>query len=788
MFKLHQCKHRALICQLLTKKRQPRHSAESAMLALLSLTRMPERRIKQDIPPLRGLISRMQQPWASLTRAFSAIILWSCRPAWLVCLIFCLAASSVPSQTQKEESQRSQVPTYQVESNLVVVDVIVRDKKGNPVRDLTREDFKAYEDNVPQEIVTFSREDIPVGPVPETASGGTSETTPAKIVNLNLTPDQTPDKEDLQGKRLVILFFDLSSLGEEGLIRSVDTARQYVAEQTGPQDLLAIAIYDSVLQLIQDFTNDHQVTIDTLNALYPSETAELAEESLGEEENSEEIYVPDDIQFNIFNTDRRLSALETLAKMYREFPERKSLVYFSNGVSTTGVENNAQIRSTVDNANRSNMSIYTIDSRGLVALPPGGSASQGSPGGRALFDGSAVSRQMSSLSSSQETLTTLAHDTGGVAFQDTNDLSLVLKQVQEDTSSYYVLGYYSKNRKEDGKYRKIKIEIARTDLKLEHRPGYYASKSFRQLNQDERDLQLQQAMSVDRPFSDLPLILQTDYFQSDEKTCMVPLSIEMAGDGVQFEDKGSQKVASFEFLAQVSDPKGRVTGVARDMVQVRLPAETAEKVRAGGILYSSGFQLRPGSYTLKFIVRDNGTGKMGSFEQPLTVPTLDGKKFDISSIILGNRLVDATSSTSGVEHQGRMRRFQQSGFDDDPLIVEGKKIVPSIGNVFLNRQTVYVYFQVYGAAISPDTKRPSLETSLLLLKDETKIMETKPETVQEWVLEKKGKETVEKKGVANVAIALPLKGLTKGTYALQVHVRDTVAETNLFQRVPVVIE
>jgi VWFA-related protein len=708
--------------------------------------------------------------------------------AWLICLIFCLAAFADPQQPQQDAAQRSQIPTFSVESNLVVVDVIVRDKKGNLIRDLTREDFKAFEDNVPQEIVTFSREDIPVGPAPESSTGGFSETTQANIVNLNLNPGQTPKKEDLQGKRLVILFFDLSSLGEEGLIRSVDTARQFIAKETGPQDLLAIATYSSTLELVQDFTNDRQVTLNTLNALYPTDSGESTEADLGDTDTSDDVYVPDDVQFNIFNTDRRLSAFETLAKMYREFPERKSLIYFSNGISTTGVENNAQIRSAVDNANRSNMSIYTVDTRGLVALPPGGEASQGSPGGMALFNGGAVSRQMSNLSGSQETLTTLAHDTGGVAFQDTNDLSLALKKVQNDTQSYYVLGYYSKNRKEDGKYRKIRIEIARTSLKIEHRPGYFASKSFRQLNQDERDLQLQQALSVERPFTDLPLILETDYFQSDDKTCMVPLSIEMTGDGLQFQDKGNQKVASFEFLGQVSDPKGRVAAVARDMVQVKLPAEKAEKVKAGGILYSSGFQLRPGNYTLKFIVRDNGTGKLGSFEQSLTVPTLDGKKLDISSIILGNKLVEAESTASGVEHQGMMRRFQQSEFGNDPLQVEGKKIIPSIGNVFLNRQTIYVYFQIYGAAVSADTKKPSLETSLLLLKDESKIMETKPEIIQEWAKEKRGKETVEKKGVATVAISLPLKGLAKGTYSLQVHVRDAIGEANLFQRVPVVIQ
>jgi VWFA-related protein len=706
----------------------------------------------------------------------------------LACLAFCLAAFADPPQMQEDKTERSQIPIYQVESNLVVVDVIVRDKKGDLIRDLTREDFRAYEDNVPQDIVTFSREEIPLGHSPDATPSRSSVATAAKIVNFNLNLGQTPQREDLQGKRLVILFFDLSSLGEEGLIRSVDAARRFIAEKTGPQDLLAVATYSSTLELVQDFTNDTQVTLKTLNALYPTDSGASSEANLGDTDTSDDVYVPDDVQFNIFNTDRRLSAFEALAKMYREFRERKSLIYFSNGISTTGVENNAQIRSAVDNANRSNMSIYTVDSRGLVALPPGGEAAQGSPGGMALFNGSSVSRQMSNLSGSQETLITLAHDTGGAAFQDTNDLSLALAKVQNDTQCYYVLGYYSKNRKEDGKYRKIRIEAVRTGLKLEHRPGYYASKSFRQLNQEERDLQLQQALSVDRPFSDVPLILETDYFQSDDKTCMVPLSIEMAGDGVQFQDKGNQKVASFEFFAQVSDLKGRVASVARDMVQVKLPAEKAEKAKAGGILYSSGFQLRPGSYMLKFIVRDNGTGKLGSFEQPLAVPTLDGKKLDISSIVLGNKLVDMDSTAGGVEHQGMMRRFQQSDFGNDPLQVGNKKIIPSIGNVFLNRQTVYVYFQVYGAAVSVDTKKPSLETSFLLLKDETKIMETKPEAIKEWAKEKKGKETVEKKGVATVAISLPLKGLAKGIYSLQVHVRDAVGEANLFQRVPVVIQ
>ena len=140
----------------------------------------------------------------------------------------------------------------------------------------------------------------------------------------------------------------------------------------------------------------------------------------------------------------------------------------------------------------------------------------------------------------------------------------------------------------------------------------------------------------------------------------MPLSIELDGDGLKFEDKGANREGKFEFVAQVSDAKGKVTGVTRDAVQARLPAEKAEKIMAGGIFYSTGFQLRPGDYKLKFLVRDGVTGKLGGFEQPISVPALDLKKLATSSIVLGSQLASARGEAgSGVAHQGMMRRFQE---------------------------------------------------------------------------------------------------------------------------------
>jgi VWFA-related protein len=762
------------------------------------------------------------------------------------CILFlasCLAFAWTDDPPQAKPVQpvvQQRNPTFSVEAAMVVVDITVRDSKGKLLPDLKKEDFRIFEDNQPQSIVTFAAEKVDVGPpvedkAPAIEPGKENPRVQPAVVNLGLNPNQPVNKVTLSGKRLMVLFFDLSSLGTENLIRSVDAAHSFVVKQTGPQDLIAIATYSSELALVQDLTNDRDLLLKTLNRISSPDSADTAAENLGETDTSDEAFVPDSVQFDIFNTDRRLSALETIAKMYREFSERKSLIYFSGGVRTTGVENNAQIRSTVDNANRSNMSIYTVDSQGLVALPPGGDASQASAG-RAMFGGGAMARQRSNLQGSQETLVTLAHDTGGKAFTDSNDLSLALTQVQKDTNVYYVLGYFSSNAKEDGKYRKIRVELTRPGLKIEHRPGYFASKAFKQQNQQERDLQLQQAMAVDRPFVDVPLILQVDYFRKDDTTMLVPISIELDGDGLKFEEKGTNREGKFEFVAQASDAKGKIASVARDSVQLRLPADKAEKIKAGGILYSTGFQLKPGNYKLRFLVRDNLTGKLGSFEQPIQVPNLDLKTLGISSIVLGNQLASTRQNDSGVTHQGSMRRFQEMISGYDPLVLGGKKVVPSIGNVFVAGQTVYVYFQVYGAAEDKTTQKPCVEADLMLLRDKTKILETQPQYVQAWTTGRNdpgsgrgpmnmgrgeagappgrggmnfpgrggpdgmggpppGMQGMpgmfgmdERKGESTIAISMPIKNLKKGTYTLQIHVRDAIADVNRFERVPLVIQ
>src|SRR5262249_5901790 len=156
---------------------------------------------------------------------------------------------------------------------------------------------------------------------------------------------------------------------------------------------------------------------------------------------------------------------ETAVKMLASLPEKKAMVYFASGMSKTGIDNQAQLRSTVNAAIRSNVAFYTVDARGLVANVPMGDATKGLQGGRGMYSGQTMRTQQSNFQGQQDSLYTLASDTGGKALLDQNDLAMGIIQAQKDIASYYILGYYSTNSEPDGRYRRIKVQLKKSNLR-----------------------------------------------------------------------------------------------------------------------------------------------------------------------------------------------------------------------------------------------------------------------------------------------------------------------------------
>ena len=196
--------------------------------------------------------------------------------------------------------------------------------------------------------------------------------------------------------------------------------------------------------MLQDFTADRNRLLSILQTLIVGEgqgSADSIDDSASADTGA--AFGQDDSEFNIFNTDRQLSALQTTAKMLEQMSEKKSLIYFASGLRLNGVDNMAQLHATIDAAVRAGVSFWPVDARGLVASAPLGDATQGSQGNAGMYNGMAAQASTDRFQQSQDTMYSLAADTGGKALFDNNDLTRGIVQAQRAISDYYIVGYYT---------------------------------------------------------------------------------------------------------------------------------------------------------------------------------------------------------------------------------------------------------------------------------------------------------------------------------------------------------
>ena len=674
------------------------------------------------------------------------------------------------------------------QTNVVLVDVRVFDKAGKPVTDLKKEDFRVSEDGLPQTINSFSLENI------EKLAQANDMSGPPSTIDLEKIPPNVPLASVLQDHRLMLLFFDVSSMQPDDLMRAIKAASTFIRERLTPADLVAVVTYTSSLRVVRNFTNDRDALSKAVNGILAGEeSSNLAASgnvgeagttnASGEEVVNQDVsaaFTPDETEFNIFNTDEKLAAVESLAEMLRGVPGRKSVIHFSSGITSTGVDNQAQLRATIDAANQSNVSLYTMDTRGLMALPPGGDASSASPSGTALYSGSAVSSQISSMHSSRETLASLAQDTGGRSFYDMNDFGPAFQEVQTENSSYYLLGYSPTNTHSDGRFRKIRVEVARPGVKVQARPGYFAPKNFRQFTAEDKEMQLQQAINLDEPFLDLPFVVDASYFLRPDHQYYVVLAAKIPGSAVQLLKKSNTRETEFDFIWRAEDPSGKPVGVLRDTLPVKVSGETYDLLLAGNFLYVGSLELPPGKCQLKVLVRENQSGKMGTFEQPLELPPVQASGLTLSSVVLSNEM---KASERG---EGRSKKSRSE--NDNPLSVEGKSVLPSVTRVFRTNQDLFVTLESYAGQAAPkggptpgttnaannSSAPPSV--ALTFFRGGAKVADAGPFP---------GKET--KSGKASYFMQIPLAKFRPGRYTLQVNVLDPAHDLVAFARVPMAV-
>lgn len=603
------------------------------------------------------------------------------------------AAQALAQNSSAQSSQRK--PTVlQTTVNLVVIDVEVTDSAGRPVKGLEPSDFTLLEDGKAQKISTFVYADVE-----GFARANTGEQAPI-VVPVAGSASKTALGPVVQNRRMILMFFDLTSLSTPDLMRARAAAINYVKDQMSPADLVAVVVLGNRLGLLSDFTNDKDALLDSLNRLAPgvdSQLADLASASAAEGETAvtEDVgaaWTPDDTEFNVFNTDRKLEAMQDLAELLQNIPGKKVLLQFTSGITQTGEENRSAVEAATDAANRADVSFYSVDARGLMVEIPGGDASHAASGGAAMFSGDTVLSQMRSRQGSRDTLETLAADTGGRAFFDLGNLGKVFTQVQDDTMGYYLLGYTPSDTRTNGQWREVKVRVNRPGLHLRYRTGYFAPKDFQHFTEEDREQQLVDALRSPSPILELPIALETAVFRMNDNEAFVPIAAKLPASTLQWAQKKGSHQDEFDFAAEVRDAKtGRSVAATEDTITVNLNTEHFEQYARRTLLYQGGVILAPGSYQLKFVARENETGRIGSFQVPLTVPTPGADRLGLSSILLSSQLVAATKTnevrTRGLGPGARL--------ETSPLDVAGQRIVPSVTNVFTKEQTLYVFFQAY---------------------------------------------------------------------------------------------
>ena len=697
---------------------------------------------------------------------------------------FLTIVTAVPAYAQVigQNVQATPNGTYTLTAGtqLVVETVVVKDKSGKPIDGLSAKDFTITEDGAAQTIQIFEHQTLPETPIalPVTPPSQEDIRIYKQLARSQIVPEKQSNGK-YKDHRLLALYFDMSAMPPADQIRSLAAAQRFIRTQMTSSDLIAIMRYDGgSVALLQDFTDDRNRLLSIIETMIVGENSEYAQANDDSSaSDTGAAFGQDDSEFNIFNTDRQLSALQTAAKMLGLLNEKKSLIYFASGLRLNGVDNQAQLHATINDAIRAGVQFWPVDARGLIAQGPMGDATQASSGNIAMYNGGAAGAMTTRLQQSQDTLYALAGDTGGKALLDYNDLARGIVQAQQSIASYYILGYYTTNTALDGHFRKIKITLNNeTAANLDYRLGYYAGKVFAKFTAADKDRQIEDALMLGDPITELTIAMELNYFQLNHAEYFVPIVVKIPGSELALAKKGGAQHTLIDFLLEVKDDLGNGMTVQnmRDNVNIKLTDATAQELAKRPIEYDTGFTLLPGKYTIKFLARDDETGRIGTFQTSFVIPNLNKelKKVAISSVVLSGQKIDLKDAI----YNAAKAKEQVKDNAANPLVLNGVKLMPSVTRVFSKNRDMFVYLQAYEQGV---TAVEPLIAFVSFYQGQTKVFETQPMEVSS--------------AMTNPLKTMPLrfdiglKPLPPGDYDCQVTILNPTSGKSNFWQAPITL-
>ena len=603
-----------------------------------------------------------------------------------VTLIACGFAPSKSAQQQNPPAQTQQQPNQDVvriTTQLVQVDAVVTDKKGNHIEDLTVADFELFVDGKKQDLTHFKHISLPpvkreLPPVKKTDAPPASPNMPTK----KLEPNEV--------RRTIAFIVDDLGLSFTSTERVRETLRQFLDRQMQPGDLVAIIRTGRGLGMLEQFTSDKRLLYAAIEKLMwnplsrdmiPSFGSESA---LGESESSQEAASNqqaideglNSFRDTMFSTGT-LGAINFVVNGLRPLPGRKSVMLLSDGFSIYPPSSNPNdpdavaqsemvqqaMKQLVEMANRSSVVIYSMDAKGLMPMMPGGET-----GGRPSGDDYAQAMQ-----DNQESLegpVNLAVQTGGIATFNNNDLNMGIQEALYDQQSYYLIGFDPEDEMFDRKQHKIKVTVKRTGLRVRARQGFYGYDDEPANVEKSRGQQLFGAMLSPLGVRDLSLKMTPYYFNSAKDGGLVRALFHIESSKLTFKDAADgKKTVKLDLAAFAFDDKGKAIDLNAKNAALTFDEAQYKQVLAEGLTYRADFPIKkPGAYQFRAVLRDIESGRLGTASEFINVPDLSKNRLAMSGLVLtipkteGEKESKESKESGDVKTSPYVRSFAKTGW------------------------------------------------------------------------------------------------------------------------------
>ena len=524
---------------------------------------------------------------------------------------------------------------FRSQSVLVQVPVIITDKTGNHVRGLKKEDFSIFENGKPVNVSVFEELTANSAPisVPPMQPGQFRNLTfdgaqPRNIVVVALDTVNTSFLDQAYGRRELIKF--LAKNVDAGQVLSLMLITSHglkvVQGLTGDSARLAQALKKASAEIspMETVSTDAQADAATGNTT-PTLFSPVADPF---DAIDSFVEYGDAVEAQFFQQDAietTMNAFLGIANSLSGVPGRKSLIWATGGfpfsidspATVPGGYLSLLYERTMLALNESQISVYPVDIRGLMNLSPFADATrQTSPTAR-LRAGQQLTNRQWLQQSKFDTLNDFADMTGGKAFYNTNDLAGSFRRAADDGSSYYMLGYYLDTHNNNPGWRKLQVKVVRTDIEVRARTGFFVTNAT--MNPLlSRGLDMKNALQSPIEGTGIPITVQWVGIAATGEKKKATFSAHMSAGGLSFEPSGRDQL-NFDFAATAYDKNGKVSGEIEHSYTPAVPQAQLAAVRANGVDFRNAIELAPGIYTVRFVVRDNVTGKVGSVTAPLTV-------------------------------------------------------------------------------------------------------------------------------------------------------------------------